>query len=335
MSRTRKAALLLQSLDPPTAAQLLAAASAETVTQIAAELAYLSKAGAGAAPSAADSLREFSTMLHGDRPDRSGEDFVKQVLDNVVSRQDLPQVLAEVDRRLETIDPFLPVRPAPAAQIAAALSGESPQAAAVVLGELPPKKSAEILALLDEQTRGQAVGCMTSGQAVSAEAKFRVAAVVRSRLQAGAAGGEQPGAAPPAREAQWRKVALLLRTLPVELRDAVLASLGEQDADAAQGVRDRMVTWEDLPQVADRGLQEALRQADARDLALALTDADEAVAQTIRRNISERAQATLDEEASLLSAPKPAEIAEARQKVLAPLREMNARGEVQFEEAAV
>jgi len=41
----------------------------------------------------------------------------------------------------------------------------------------------------------------------------------------------------------------------------------------------------------------------------------------------------LDEESSLLSSPKKEDIQEARESVLAPLREISARGELQFEGA--
>ena len=93
-----------------------------------------------------------------------------------------------------------------------------------------------------------------------------------------------------------------------------------------------MVVWEDIPQIVARMLQEVLQSADSRKLALALVDAEQKVAEKIRENISERAKAMLDEETSLLSSPKQDEIQQAREDVLAPLREMNSRGELEFEE---
>ena len=93
-----------------------------------------------------------------------------------------------------------------------------------------------------------------------------------------------------------------------------------------------MVIWEDLIFVSDRGLQEALRTVDSRKLAMALTDASQAIVERVRTNISERARSMLEEESSLLSSPKPAEIEEAREAILDALREMNTKGELEFEE---
>ena len=82
--------------------------------------------------------------------------------------------------------------------------------------------------------------------------------------------------------------------------------------------------------VADRSLQEALRGIDAQKLALALVKADDAIAAKIKSNISERAVATLEEEASLMASPNKADIEEAREQIIQVLREKNEKGELAF-----
>jgi len=95
-------------------------------------------------------------------------------------------------------------------------------------------------------------------------------------------------------------------------------------------VANLMIVWEDIPQVADRPLQEALRGIDTRKLALALHKADEVIVGKIRSNISERMAATVDEETSLMSAPKKIDIEEAREEIVRILRQMNEKGELAF-----
>ena len=60
--------------------------------------------------------------------------------------------------------------------------------------------------------------------------------------------------------------------------------------------------------------------------------ADETIAAKIKSNISERAAATIEEETSLISAPKKADIEEAREEVVNVLRDMNEKGELNFVE---
>ena len=93
-----------------------------------------------------------------------------------------------------------------------------------------------------------------------------------------------------------------------------------------------MILWEDISQVGDRSLQQALRGIEERQLALALHEAPEETTRKIKSNISERAAAMVDEEASLMSSPKKEDVHEARERVVGALRELNQKGELSFEE---
>ena len=143
--------------------------------------------------------------------------------------------------------------------------------------------------------------------------------------------GQAAGADEGRREHKLRKVAVLLRGLEPALRDVLLKSISEKDDQAGSSVQDLMIIWEDITAVADRSLQEALRGVEARKLALALSEADEATLAKVRANISERLRATLAEEQSLLGALKADEISQVREDILQSLREMNSTGDLSFE----
>ena len=123
---------------------------------------------------------------------------------------------------------------------------------------------------------------------------------------------------------------MILRNLSQELRDGLLDAIKEKDEKAGETVANLMIVWTDILQVTDRSLQQAFRGIDAKKLALALYKADEVIAEKIRSNISERAVATVDEETSLMSAPKKEEIEESREEIVKTLREMNTKGELMF-----
>jgi len=332
----RKAALLLSGLEPRVAAELLKSASSETVAKVAAELAYLDATGQKP-PGAADQYaREFCATLQ-ERKMQSGagqEAFVHQLIENVVGQQDAQQMLKEVEQMVWARDPFLSIRSMDAGKIAGALKGEGANVASLVLSELPPKKSAKLLGLLDEDIRNGAIESMAMGDEVPTGARQRVAAVVSSRLE------ERPDSAvveeveeeeeQEDQPRQLRKVALVLRGLEKELQDTMLGRIAEKNQQIETQVRDLMVTWEDIAVIGERPLQEALRAVDARKLALAVSGADEEATSKIRENISERMRAMLDEELSLLSSPKMEEIVSARESILAALREMNKNGELSF-----
>ena len=332
-SGVKKAAMLLRALDSATAAELLRAAAPEVITEIAAELAYLDAAGAETAKRSVEPVREFYGLLHKKGGALGRGDFLRSTLNSALGEQKSQELLGRVQDMIYARDPFLPIRSAAVEDISRALEGESAQVVALVLSELPPSRSAALLALLEEEVRAEAVRGMTAGQEVSPQARLRVGTVVRNRLQSAKPEAAAGPVSQANREQQLRKVAVLLRGLSTDLRDALVKAIEEQDAETASTVQNLMVTWEDLPTVADRPLQEALRSVDSRVLALALVNAPEEITSKIRANISERAAAMLDEEASLLSSPKPEEIQESRNEVLVALRDMNSRGDLQFEQA--
>jgi len=330
-SGKRKAALLLAGLDSATAAELLKSADPEKLAEIAAELAYLRAEGRASEQAASEPLREFSALLRKGAA-RGKQRFLEQMLDNAVGKDKSPEVLARVRSLLDARDPFLPIRAAAAEDIAKALEGEPAQVASIVLADLPASKSAKLLPLLPDKVRPQAVRSMASGEEVSLETRLRVAAVVRNRLEQFTDKGES-AAGPDRRQQQLRKVAVLLRGLSQELRADLLESVSNADQAGAEEIQKLMVIWEDLHVVTERSLQEGLRRLEPKQLALALTGADEATVSRIRGNISERANALLDEEVGLISSSKPEEVQEAREAIVGALREMDQNGELNFEEA--
>ncbi len=328
----QKAAMLLMHLDPQNAAELLGSAKPETITEVATELAYLAQSGK-AEGIAIDAMPEELLGILVGRKASDDKSFVKKTLEILLGKDKSRNVLQEVNERVRMRDPFKHLRTAEVPEIAACLMGESPQVVSVVLSELPSKKSAELLGMLDEERRVATIQCMAVGGEVSSEAKLQVATIVQSRLEERLAKGGEASVSPDVvRQQQLRRVAVLLRSMTVEIRDGLIKPLGEQDKEVVETIKGLMVIWEDIPQIDARMLQEVLQSVDSRKLALALVGAEEKVAEKIRENISERAKAMLDEEASLLSSPKEDDIRQAREDVLAPLCEMNSRGELEFEE---
>lgn len=326
----QKAAMLLTSLDAATAAEMVKGLGAEVVQELAVELAYLDATGLRSSEQSAEIVQQFCSSLESEKTFDLGS-FLNELLNSTVGGEKAGQIQTAIQGMLQKRDPFLSIRSVDPQTMASVLETEHPQAAAVVLSELPAKKSSEVIGLLGEGVRVSTISRMTSCEAVTAEAKVRIAEMVCRRLEDITAGdADKMEAARP--EESLRKVAVILRNLDKEVRDGLLSAIKERDADVAEMVGNLMIIWEDIPQVVDRSLQEALRGVDAKKLALALTKADEEIAQKIKSNISERAVATVDEEASLMSSPKGGDVEDARAEIVGILREMNENGELAFME---
>ncbi|MHC4425984.1 MAG: FliG C-terminal domain-containing protein [Planctomycetota bacterium] len=326
----QKAAMLLMSLDAATAAELVKGLDAEQVQELAVELAYLDAAGFRSSKQSAEIVQQFCNSLQTKETFHL-DSFLNEMLRSTVGDEKAGQIQTQIQDLLYKRDPFISIRSIDTPTIASVLEGEHPQAAAVVLSELPAKKSSEVIGLLGEGVRLSAISRMTSSETVTVEAKVRIAETVCRRLEVvtTSGAGEALAVRP---EESLRKVAVILRNLGKEVRDGLLGAIQEKDDKAGEMVANLMIVWEDIPQVADRSLQEGLRGVDAKKLALALHKADEVITEKIRSNISERAVATVDEEASLMSAPKKEDVDGAREEIVGVLREMNEKGELAFVE---
>ena len=171
-------------------------------------------------------------------------------------------------------DPFAPISLLDSQTIASVLEKEHPRSAAVVLSELPPEKSSDVLDLLDQSIRFSAIRRMTTCQNMAVEAKAQIAETVCKRLKAFTA--DDINEAGPTRFEQFvRKIALIMHKLGKELRSALLGS--------TQGKNDRV--GEIVP--------------------------DDTLVQKITSNISKRTAATLDEPIVQLSTAKTKDAEEA------------------------
>jgi len=324
----QKAALLLMSLDVRTATELLKGLDPKVVRELAAELTYLDAAGSHSKKQSTDVARQFYNSLRTE-PMFRPRNFVKEMLKGTLGEEKAAQIQSEIQEFINKRDPFISIRSADLRTLVSVLENERPQAVAVVLSELPAKKSSAIVGLLGEGMRVSAISRMTSADTVAAEAKARIAESIRKRLDEIEAtrDGRLLQSRP---EESLRRVAVVVRNLEKEHRDSVLEAMRQKHTEVSEKVVNLMIIWEDIPQVADRSLQEALRGIDERNLALALHKADSAITEKIRSNISERAGALVDEEASLMSAPRKEDLKEARERIVEVLREMNNRGELAF-----
>jgi flagellar motor switch protein FliG len=320
----QKAAMLLMSLDVASAAELLKGLGPEKVQEIALELARIEASDQRDLKQQEKVAREFCNSLNKQVTQKLGiRTFLDEILVNILDRDQAQQLEAQIKQITEKKDLFMDIRTATTDELVLALEGELPQTIAVVLSELAPKKSQEVLPLLNEDVRSKVACLMTNPELVGRGVRERMTIAVTQRLKS--LKGET---LVESSEQTLRKLAIVLNGLEKELRDELLGEITKHDKETASIVRRLMVTWEDIPSVADRSLQEALRVMDSKELAVALHGAEEEIGQKIRSNISERALATLEEELSLMQEPLDKEVLEAREAVVKPLREANEEGKL-------
>ena len=322
MTGKQKAAMLLMSLDAATATELLKGLDAEEIHEIALELAHIDVSKKVSNDEQAQIAKEFCSSLQQMEARKfSMKAFLNEMLMTVLDEEAALQIQSEVKKISGGTDQFGEIRLASSDELVLALKGEHPQTIAVVLSELDPKKSQDVLARLDEEVRVKAVCRMLNPELVGSGVKQRMAFTVSERLQGlkGETLSERP-------EQTLRKLAVVLSGLETDLRDQMLDEISKHDEETSKTVRNLMITWDDIISIADRSMQEALRNVEPGKLAVALYGAKDVIVEKIRSNISERAAASLDEEISLMQDPIEKEVLDAREEVVGPLRDANEQG---------
>ncbi len=326
----QKAAMLLMNLDEATARELVKDYPEEVIEKLAMEMSHIEATKAMDQETGLEIIKEFCTELkNGSTRPINVKTFVNTLLKADANKEKAAEFQAKMQKAIHEKDPFIAIASAPAIQIAQALEKEPPQVIALVLSSLPPKLSTDVMARLDEELSLKAVWRMTKPGEVSSKTMRRIGEMICKKIVAMTSEEGAPVEEVLPKEA-LRRVALVLSGLEKDKRDSLLGEIEENDEDIGKMVKALMVTWEDIPKIEDRSLQEALRKVDASVLAKALFNAAPAIVEKVRSNISERAVQMVDEETALMSEPRKKEILEARDEVTKPLREANEKEELTF-----
>lgn len=320
-----KAAMLLVSMDAGTATELLKGLPADDIQQIALELAHMDASGQRNSKEEARVAQEFYIALQKKHARGfSIKGFLNEMLVSLLGKEKAGQIQSQIKKVTEKKDPFIAIRSARTDELVLALEGKHPQTIAVILLELGTKKSQEVLSLLSEEDRLKAIRKMTNPELLGASVKQRIASMISERLKTFE--GETLAKRPEKVEQSLRNLALMIGGMESGVRGRLLDEVSKQDEETSTTIRRLMITWEDIPTIADRSLQEGLRGAEPSKLALALFGSDREIAQKIRSNISERAAAMVDEETSLMQEPLEKEVLDAREEVVKPFRDANEEG---------
>ena len=326
-SGKQKAAMLLTSLDAETASELLKELPPKDIEDIGIELALIDASARRDTATATKIAHEFyESIQKKQKPAFTIRGFFNEMLASILGEDKAEQVQSQIKKVTEKGDPFMAIRSATVDELLLTLENEHPQTIAVILLELTTRKSQEVLSLLKEKIQCEVIHKMTNPADLSHQVRRQMASMISERLQnfKGETFSNRPGR----KEQSLRKLAITLSGLERTIRDRLLDEIHKEDEKTATMVRNLMVTWDDIPSIADRSLQECLRSVESSKLALALYEADEEIVQKIRSNISERLVATLDEEVALMQEPLDEEVAEAREEVVKPLREANEEGKL-------
>jgi flagellar motor switch protein FliG len=317
-SGKRKAAVLLVALGSDHAAAVFKHLRDEEIESLSLEMAKLSNVE----PEVTDSvLEEFAaTVTAYDSFVSGGVDYAREVLERALGHERASEIIARLSIVIE-MRPFEFLRRTPPEQIANFLRNESAQVVALVIANLHTQLAAQVLSNLPDSEQAEIALRIARMGETSPDVVKQVEAIMRQKLENvvqqeySVAGGV-------------KSLADILNQVDRSTERNVLDSLSDADEELGEEVRRLLFVFEDIAKLDDRSIQMILREADQKDLALALRGVSDDVKECILSNMSERGAQMLLEEMEFQPPQRKKVVEEAQGRMVAIVRRLEESGTI-------
>jgi flagellar motor switch protein FliG len=316
----RKAAVLMAALGSERAAGVMQHMREEDIEGLSLEMAKLSTVEEETAESIFNELAAV-TESEGSLADVSGGiDFARDVLERALGAERAEELIGRLSTVIE-MRPFEFLRRTPPEQIVAFLRTESPQTMALVIANLHTVLAAQVLAQVPEESQPDVALRIARMGETSPRVIHQVEEIMRQKLSTlveqeySSAGGT-------------KALANILNHADRSTERNVLDHLGATDQGLAEQVRRMLFVFEDIVKLEERAIQQVLREANQKDLVLALRGAPDAVKEIVMANMSERGAAMLQEEMEVQQPQRKRDVDEAQSRIVAVVRRLEEAGTI-------
>lgn len=313
-----KAAILLMTLETPTASQLLKQLPPQAVEEVTREIASL-----GRVP---DGLRrvvveEYYGLAVGSQyMTEGGLEYAKVLLKESLDSETAGRVLQQIQTQVQKT-PFSFLQKAETENLLTFIQDEHPQTIALIVCHLPHHKAAEILAGLPMQKQIEVIKRIANMEQTNPEVIREVERGLESRLSNMLTQSmEKAGGI--------NTVAEILNLADRATEKAIMEGLEADDPELVEEIRRLMFVFEDILKVDDKGIQSILKEIDNDELGLALKTASQDLQQKIFKNMSERAATLIKEDMQYMGPVRVSDVESAQQRIVDIVRRLEDSGEI-------
>src|ERR1700730_10381075 len=318
VSGRRKAAVLMAALGSERAAAVMQHLREEEIEGLSLEMAKLSTVQEETTETIFNELAALSSSGSGEVA--GGIDFARDVLERALGAERAEELIGRLSTVIE-MRPFEFLRRTQPEQIVAFLRTESPQTMALVIANLHTVLAAQVLAQVPEELQPDVALRIARMGETSPRTIQQVEEIMRQKLttlveqESPSAGGA-------------KALADILNHADRPTERNVLDHLASTDQNLAEQVRRMLFVFEDIVTLEERAIQQVLREANQKDLVLALRGAPEPVKEIVMANMSERGAAMLVEEMEVQQPQRKRDVDEAQGRIVAVVRKLEEAGTI-------
>jgi len=315
----QKAAILFITLGPDASSGIIKKLPEKDIQKITYEIANIVSVKADQRQSILDEFMEMNKakdfLLEG------GVDYARNLLSKALGTSRAKEILDKVMEETQQYRPFSIARKADAHQLLNVISNEHPQTIALIMCYMQPDKAAQIMSALPLDLQSEVSYRIATMSSISPMVIKEIEKVLNGKLSSvirtdsTVVGGIE-------------SLVDILNQVDRTTEKNITEGLEREDAELAEKIKESMFVFEDIITLDDVSIQRILREIDTKDLSLALKGCSEEVANSIFKNQSKRAAASLKEDMEFLGPVRLMDVEKAQQKIVGILRRLDEAGEI-------
>lgn len=204
--------------------------------------------------------------------------------------------------------------------LAAFLKNEYPQTVAVIVQKLRPDHAARVLAELPQEMSADVILRMLRMDTVQKDVIQEVEQTLRSEFMSNLARSN--------RTDPHETIAEIFNALDRTSEEQMMAALDERAPESAERIRSLMFTFEDLGKLLPPAVQTLVRNANKRELTLALKGASEDIRQLFLSSMTERAAKLVRSDIASMGPVRARDCDEAQANLVRLAKTLSDRGEI-------
>lgn len=319
LSGREKSAILMISLGQDVSSEILKAiGDQDDVEQLAMEIANLGRIEPDVTRAV---IEEFYDLYQASMfINNGGVDYARELLSKALGPDKAAEILGRLSDSLATM-PFEFLRRIDPSQLLNFIQNEHPQTIALILAYLKPEQAALVIGGLNPEVQSDVAARIAMMDRTSPAIIREVEKILERKFSTVVtqdffnAGG-------------IKSLVEVLNRADRSTEKTIIDSLEEHNPDLAEEIKKLMFVFEDIVLLDDRSIQRVLKEADSRELALALKGANEEVRVKVFKNMSERMSSIIKDELEFMGPVRLRDIEEVQQKIVAQIRKLEEMGEI-------
>ena len=318
LNGTQNAALLLMTLGEDDAAEILKYMGTKDVQRIGTAMATLANVSKDQAE---EVLTTFITAVEDPANFAVGtEDYVRKVLSNAFGEGKATAFISRImaDGDAQGLDALKWMSSTEVAEI---IEGEHPQIAAIVIAYLDSPQAAEVINLLPQDKKADVIMRVARLSDIQQSALAEIESLIASKSSGSSSTGAE-------RVGGDKFAADIINSLDPEKGEEILEQVKAKDAELSERIREKMIVFESLLSIEDRGIQALLREVSNDLLVVALKGCDPNISEKIFGNMSKRAATLMQEDMEARGPIRLSEVEESQKEILTIVRKLVDSGDI-------